>query len=60
MSKRKLDTSYNKTLKLIKRNYLRAVPCDNANAFMVMSDKSYQERMKTISHGKEFVKYSKP
>ena len=60
MATKKLDTNYVKTLKYLKAHKLRAVPCDKANAFMVMSDEAYQERMKKIINGKEFVKYSKP
>ena len=60
MATKKLDTNYVKTLKYLKAHKLRAVPCDKANAFMIMSDEAYQERMKKIINGKEFVKYSKP
>ena len=60
MSQRKLDTNYIKTLKYLKENKLRAVPCDKTNAFMIMKDESYQVRMKNILNGNEFVKYSKP
>ena len=55
MSPKKLDTNYIKTLKFLKANKLRAVPCHKFNAFMVIYDEEYQERIKMMLDGKEFV-----
>ena len=60
MSQKKIDTNFVSTIKYLKGNRLRVVPCDKTNAFMVMKEESYQERMKHILDGHEFIKYSKP
>ena len=51
MSQKKIDTNFVSTIKFLKGNRLRAVPCDKTNAFMVMKEESYQERMKHILDG---------
>ena len=60
MSQKKVDTNFVRTIKFLKANQLRAVPCDKTNAFMIMKELSYHERMQNILDGSEFIKYAKP